>query len=75
MIETERTERRIIQQAFGGAAQLVETGPAPGHPGRVEIWRGGGLLGSGTTFARALADSLAFTLPGVVRAIELEVLL
>ena len=71
MVEDSRQERRIIRQAFGTDCHLVETGPAPGRPGRCEIHLGSGMIGSGATFRGALADALAFTVPGVVKASDL----
>ena len=74
MIETERSEHRVIRQAFGSGAHLIESGGAPGHPGRVEIHLGTELLGSGSTFRAALCDALSFTMRGVRRADQMEVL-
>ncbi len=71
MIETERSEYRTVQLAFGDAAKLLETAGVPGHPGRVEIHLRGGMIGSGKTFAGALADALSFSLPGVHRASDI----
>ena len=72
MIQTERSKHRIVRQAFGPDAHLVQTGPTRHAPEQVEIRRGTGLLGSGSTFRAALADALAFTSPGVlVRASDM----
>jgi hypothetical protein len=66
---TERSEQRVVRQAFGPDARLVEHGPTRQAPGQVEIHVGSGMIGSGRTFARALADSLAFVSGGeLVRA-------
>ncbi len=72
MIETERQEHRTIRAAFGSDCHLVETAPTGEQPGVVEIRRDGCLLGSGQTFRAALADSLAFEVPGVTRASDVK---
>jgi hypothetical protein len=54
MIEHQRPEFRTIQLLFGDGAHLVETGPAPGRPGRCEIRLDGRQLGAGPDFRSAL---------------------
>jgi hypothetical protein len=71
MHEESRTEHRVIRQAFGNDARLVETGPTRVGSGLVEIHVDGHLLGSGRTFRSALADSLSFSLPGIVRGCDI----
>jgi hypothetical protein len=68
MAETERSQHHVIQRAFGPDSHLDETAPTESTPGRIEIHLDGGMIGSGRTFPAAIADSLAFTMPGVVRA-------
>ncbi len=54
MIESERQESRLLRLIFGSDARLVETGPAPGNSGSVEIHLDGRRLGDGPTFRAAL---------------------
>jgi hypothetical protein len=66
MKEKEQDQR--IRQVFGADAEIRES-----IPGRVEIHVDGGMIGSGRTLARALADALAYQVPGVRRADRMEV--
>ena len=66
-MQTERSKRSIVKEAFGPDATIRESS------GLVEIRSAGALLGSGRTVARALADALAFSMRGVRRADQMEV--
>lgn len=63
MIEHLRQERRVVQQLYGGAAQLIETAGTRIGPGTVEITVEGRPVGQGSSFREALAGAVR-VLPG-----------
>ncbi len=67
----ERNHQQKIRVLFGSDASIRETSGTVKQPRVVEIRSGSALLGSGKTFAGALADALSFQLPGVHRASDI----